>query len=359
MANGSFLSSALVGVALAALIGGAAWVIEGSPRSVSLNGVQLVRAADDEPVYVMVNAGDTAATIGERLEEAGIIESGAAFQLLAQITGSERRLAAGEYEFVRATSSLDALTRIRDGLTAARIVAVPEGMRLEEIANLLERRGIVKASEFLVAANTIATTGTRLDTDLLASRPNSATLEGYIYPATYSFARNITPSEIVLSMLDALSERLTPGLREEARRQGLDVHEVLILASIVEREVVLPEERPLIASVYRNRIQIDMPLQADPTVQYAVAARPGNINEFGYWKRQLTLQDLQFDSTYNTYVKKGLPPGPIANPGIDSILAVIRPAQTKYLFFVARNDGSHAFSETFEEHQRYVEQYQP
>jgi UPF0755 protein len=116
---------------------------------------------------------------------------------------------------------------------------------------------------------------------------------------------------------------------------------------------------PLIASVYRNRLTQDMLLQADPTVQYAITARPGSIVEFGYWKRALSLQDLAFDSTYNTYVKKGLPPGPIANPGIESITAVIRPANTPYLFFVARNDGSHAFSSTFEEHQRLVQQYQP
>jgi peptidoglycan lytic transglycosylase G len=123
--------------------------------------------------------------------------------------------------------------------------------------------------------------------------------------------------------------------------------------------VVNPEERPVIASVYRNRLKLDMALQADPTVQYAIAARPGNINEFGYWKRELSAQDLVFDSNYNTYAKRGLPPGPIANPGIDSIIAVIRPAQTDYLYFVARGDGSHAFSATYEEHQRNVEKFGP
>jgi UPF0755 protein len=164
---------------------------------------------------------------------------------------------------------------------------------------------------------------------------------------------------VVLTMVKALSERLTPDLRAEARAQGLSIHQVLILASIVEREVVAPEERPLIASVYRNRLAIDMPLQADPTVQYAIAARPGSIVEFGYWKRVLSFQDLQFDSIYNTYTRRGLPPGPIANAGIESIIAVIRPAETDYLYFVARNDGTHAFAETFEEHERNVRQYQP
>jgi UPF0755 protein len=351
--------SALVGVALAALIGGSAWIVESGPRSISKQGVRLARAAGDEPVYITVREGDTASSIGQRLEGAGIIESGSSFQLLARITGSERALAAGEYEFIRQTSSLDALSRIRNGLTAARVVPVPEGMRLEEIAALLERRGVVSAGDFLVAVNTIATNGSGIDADLLSSRPTASTLEGYLYPATYSFARNVAPNEVVLSMLQTMSERVTPELRSEARAQGLTLHQVLIIASIVEREVVVPEERPLIASVYRNRLAIDMPLQADPTVQYAIAARPGNVVEFGYWKKFLSFQDLQFDSTYNTYVRKGLPPGPISNAGLDSIVAVIRPAPTKYLYFVARNDGTHAFSETFEEHQRYVEQYQP
>jgi UPF0755 protein len=275
------------------------------------------------------------------------------------MTDSAAQLAAGEYEFVRGVSTLDAVTRIRDGLTAARVVAVPEGMRLEEIGALLERRGVVSESDFLAAVNALATSGTAIDTDLLSSRPAAATLEGYAYPATYSFGRSVTANEVVLMMVNTLAERLTPELRAEARTQGLSVHEVLTLASIVEREVVLPEERPLIAAVYRNRLDIDMPLQADPTVQYAIAARPGNVVEYGYWKRFLSFQDLQFDSTYNTYTKRGLPPGPIANPGIESIIAVIRPASTNDLYFVARNDGSHAFSETFEQHQRYVEQYQP
>lgn len=359
MSSLNFLPSAVVGVLLALLVGGAAWVIEASPGSVPRGGVGLERGQENQPVYVVVKAGDSAAKIGHRLEEAGVIESASSFQRLAKITGTERKLAAGEYEFVPGTSVLDALSRIRDGLTAARVVAVPEGMRLEEIANLLEKRSVVKAGDFLAAANALAVSGTGLDPDLLQSRPRSATLEGYVYPATYSFGRSVTPSEVVLIMVKSLSDRLPPDVRDEARLSGLSIHQVLTLASIVEREVVLPEERPVIASVFRNRLKLDMPLQADPTVQYAVAARPGNIVEFGYWKRVLSEQDLLFDSTYNTYAKRGLPPGPIANPGLDSIIAVIRPAQTDYLYFVARGDGSHAFSTTYEEHQRNVDKYRP
>ena len=354
----SLLKSVLVGVAIALMAGGA-WVIYTSPESVPRQGVRLDNPSNEAPIYLVVESGDTAAGIGRRLEAADIIDSATSFQRLAKVMGAEGRLVAGEYEFLEGTSVLDALTRVRDGLTAARIVTLREGLRIEEVAEVLESRGVVTADEFLAAANAISATGTGVDAALLASRPTSSTLEGYLYPATYSFARSIDANHVVLMLLEALSTRLTPELRAEAESQGLSVHDILILASIVEREAVLPEERSLIASVYLNRIAEGMPLQADPTVQYALTQRPGSVQEFGYWKRALSLDDLQFASTYNTYVQAGLPPGPIANPGIASITAVIRPAQTNFLFFVATGDGGHVFAETFEEHLANVEQYQP
>jgi UPF0755 protein len=355
----SLVKSALTGAAIA-LIAVGVWVIYNSPDAVPVHGVSLSHDAPRSgPVFITVESGDTAASIGKRLEAAQIIDNGASFQRLAKIIGAETHLAAGEYEFLPGTSVLDALTRIRDGLTAARVVTVREGLRIEQVAQLLEDRGVVKAADFLAAANAIATNGTDVDQDLLASRPPSSSLEGYLYPATYSFAPSVDANQVVLEMLDALSTRVTPELRKEAAAQGLSIHQVLTLASIVEREAVLPDERPIIASVYRNRLKQGMPLQADPTVQYAITALPGDIVKYGYWKLNLTLDDLKYDSSYNTYVKSGLPPGPIANPGIDSIIAVIRPAQTNYLYFVARNDGSHAFAETFEEHQANVARYQP
>ena len=354
----SLLKSVLLGVAIALMAGGA-WVIYKSPDSVPRHGVTLDNPSNEAPIYLVVESGDTASDIGMRLQAADIIDSASAFDRLAKIMGAESHLAAGEYEFLQGTSVLDALTRVRDGLTAARIVTLREGLRIEEVAQILEARGVVSADDFLAAANSIAASGTAVDTDLLASRPTSSTLEGYLYPATYSFPRSIDATQVVLMMIDALSTRLTPELRAEAQAEGLTVHQVLTLASIVEREAVLPEERPLIASVYLNRMAQGMPLQADPTVQYALTQRPGSVQEFGYWKRSLSLDDLQYASTYNTYVQPGLPPGPIANPGIDSIMAVIRPAKTNYLFFVATGDGGHVFAETFEEHLANIAKYQP
>ena len=354
----SLLKSVLLGVAIALMAIGV-WVIYTSPESVPRQGITLDNPSNDAPIYLVVESGDAAADIGTRLEAAEIIDSSASFERLAKIIGAESRLVAGEYEFLEGTSVLDALTRVRDGLTAARIVTLREGLRIEEIAEVLEERGVVTANDFLAAANAISATGSSVDADLLASRPTSSTLEGYLYPATYSFSRSIDATQLVLMLIEALSTRLTPELRAEAQAHGLTVHQVLTLASIVEREAVLPEERALIASVYLNRIAQAMPLQADPTVQYALTQRPGSVQEFGYWKRSLTLDDLQFASTYNTYVQGGLPPGPIANPGIESVLAVIRPAQTNFLFFVATGEGGHVFAETFEEHLRNVGQYQP
>jgi len=357
MRQTSFFKSVLIGVSIAAIAIGA-WVIYASPASVPLRGVSLDLSTREGPIYIVVEQGDTAADIGNRLEAAEIIDSGASFERLAMIIGAESRLSAGEYEFLEATSVLDAVTRMRDGLTSARVVTVREGLRIEEVAQLMEDRGVIDADDFLATANSIATNGSSIDPDLLASRPRAATLEGYLYPATYSFPRSSDASQIVLTMIDALATRLTPELRAEAAAQGLTIHQVLILASIVEREAVLPEEREVIASVYLNRIEDGMPLQADPTVQYALTQRPGSVVEFGYWKRALTLQDLQYDSTYNTYVKSGMPPGPIANPGIESITAVIRPAKTNYLFFVATGNGGHVFAETYEQHLANVDRYQ-
>lgn len=352
----SALNSAFFGVGLAVVLIAAGWVIKESPSAIPKQGVQVRVLDDPETVLIDVKAGDSAALIGQRLEAAGVIESADTFGLLASATGSERKLAAGEYEFEQGTSVVDALSRIRNGLTAARVVTIPEGLRIEEIAALLDRRGITKARDFvsaIVANGLLGPSGSTL----AAGRPAGATLEGYIYPATYSFSRKADTQDVVNAMLKAMDERFTLQMRDQAKEAGLTPHEVITLASIIEREIVIPEERPMVASVYLNRLRQGMALQADPTVQYAVGPAPNTLGQQSYWKRDLTSQDLQSGSPYNTYARQGLPPGPIANPGIDSILAVLHPAQTNYLYFVARPDGSHAFSATFEEHQQNVERY--
>jgi UPF0755 protein len=303
-------------------------------------------ATQPEVVAVQVAEGDNSSEIGSKLEDAGVIESARLFRVLASLMGLEEELEAGDYEFLRGETALAAVRRISRGETSALRVTIPEGLRSEEVAELLERQGVVSAQDFLSALNEA------YDASFLAELPPDAGLEGFLFPATYGFSLQTSAHDAVQQMLAAFDERyreqIQPGLAP------LSLRDVVTLASIIEREARVPEDRPLIASVFLNRLALGMRLDADPTVQYAVANDPASVQQFGYWKRELTVADYQVSSPYNTYVNAGLPPGPIANPGLDSILAVLQPAETDFLYFVARLDGSHVFSETFAEHQRNI-----
>jgi UPF0755 protein len=159
-------------------------------------------------------------------------------------------------------------------------------------------------------------------------------------------------------MLQAFQDNLTPDIKPAAEGMGLTLHEVVTLASIIEREAVVPEERPVMAQVFLSRLRQGIPLEADPTVQYAIAEDPSVVKEFGYWKQELTRADLEYDSPYNTYANEGLPPGPICSPRLESMAAVAHPAATSYLYFVAKGDGSHAFASTLQEHLENIQRYQ-
>jgi UPF0755 protein len=307
----------------------------------------------DDVVVVQIDEGASAQEIGEALEEAGVIESARLFRVLASLMGVVDDLSPGDYEFVRGTTALTAVERIRQGITASLLVTIPEGWRAEEIADLLEERGIVAAADFSRALTD------QYEASFLSRVPAGATLEGFLFPATYGFARDTTAHEAVQQLIAAFEQRFEDDIAPALSGTSLSLHEVVTLASIVEREAQVPEERAIIASVFLNRLEVGLPLQADPTVQYAIATVPENVEAFGYWKAELSVPDLMFDSPYNTYVVVGLPPGPIANPGLDSILAVLEPADTDYLFFVAREDGSHAFAETLEEHEQNICEIDP
>ena len=334
-----------------ALVAVVAWAVAGTPGAI----------LDEQPpvparraptatgmVIIPIQEGDTARDIGERLEEEDVIQSARLFRVLVALTGVEDELLDGEYEFDRGLATMEVINRIHNGLTAPLIIAIPEGLREEEIADLLERKGIISAQDFQAALSARV-----YDASFLDLLPYGVGLEGFLLPATYGFSRNATGEDVVGQMLRAFDEQVIPTLPPEGALD-LTLHQAVTLASIVEREAVVPRERPTIASVFLNRLQIGLPLQADPTVQYAVANDPDSVERFGYWKKELTLADLAVDSPYNTYVSVGLPPGPIANPGLDSIQAVLRPARTNYLFFVAQGDGSHVFAETLDEHLRNV-----
>jgi UPF0755 protein len=331
-------------------------VVAGTPEAVLQDEPSipaLPTPSGSDVVSIEVRSGLGVGGIAKRLEEAGVIRSGRLFLILTSLMGVEGKMVAGSYEFDRGMPTLQVIGRLRAGITMPLTVTVPEGLRSEEVALLMEREGIVSAEDFRRAL-----ASGEYDFDFLAELPAGTGLEGYLFPATYGFSRAVAAEEVARRMLTAFDEQVTPELRQAMQANGLTLHEGVTLASIVEREAVQPDERPLIAGVFLNRLRLGMPLGADPTVQYALAGDPQSVERFGFWKQGLTLEDLEVESPYNTYVNGGLPPGPIANPGLDSLEAVAHPAETGYLYFVAREDGSHVFAETLEEHLRNVDEQQ-
>ena len=306
-----------------------------------------------QPVSVSVGENEAARDIAEMLEEQGVIDSAIQFRVLAELLGYEGMLQAGEYEFDPDTPALEVVYRMRRGIVSPLFVTVIEGWRLEEIADALDEQGAISREEFLEAA-----AAGDFDFDFLRRLGPATPLEGYLFPATYFYRRDDSAEDIIQQMLKAMDDNFTQDMRNQALDRGLTMHGVLTLASIIEREAKVSEERPIMAQVFLTRLRRGIPLEADPTVQYALAEDPESVAAFGYWKAQLTSDDLELDSPYNTYRVAGLPPTPIAAPRLDSMMAVIEPADTNYLYFVAKPDGSHAFAETLDEHQRNIEEYQ-
>lgn len=313
--------------------------------------------ADGASVSFEVEFGEPGDTIADRLVEAGIIADAERFRVLLDLTGGASNIQAGRYELAPSMPASEVLHRMLTGAVAADLVTIPEGLRLEEVGAILEGEGLISLFEWERALLDLP------DSPLLLGLPPDASLLGYLFPASYPFLPDDPAEEMIAQMLTALEIALEEeGLLDELVASGLTLHETLTLASIVEREAVIKEEQPIVASVFRNRLEAGIALQADPTVQFAIADRDGGVlGSLGeaWWKRELTVDDLDYNSLYNTYLYPGLPPGPIANPGIDAIRAAILPADTPYLYFVAVGDdtGAHAFAETLDEHNENVERY--
>lgn len=301
------------------------------------------------PRRFRVERGETAASIAERLERAGIIGSALAFRLRARTEGVDVRFEAGEYELSPAMRPSEIMARLQRGRFASEELTIPEGWRLAQIADAIEAKVPGSREDFLRIASTY-----RSDHTLLKDRPAEATLEGYLFPDTYHVDRDTGMAKLTDAMVRRFAEKVTPDIVDRARQRGLDVHRLVTLASVVEREAQVPSERPTIAAVFLNRLRQGMPLQADPTVQFAL--RPTNAPSPGgsYWKAELSSTDLRIASPYNTYQNRGLPPGPICSPGIDAIRAVAEAEPSDLLYFVARPDGSHAFARTLAEHNANV-----
>jgi UPF0755 protein len=309
---------------------------------------------DDSSIQtVTVPPGSTAADIGALLQSRGLVRSALAFRIAADQAGVGSSLAAGDYDLSRSMSTSEIVEVLARGQVRRGLVAtIPEGWRAEQIADRLESIGFAARDEFLQA---VATPPSVPGTDLLGTPPPPR-LEGYLFPETYEVPQRVAGTHAAELMVRMFSQRVGDQLRTANPPEKLTARDLLTLASIVEREAKVPGERPTIASVYFNRLAKGLPLQADPTVQYAVATRDGPAAAaYNYW-RPLQPADLEVDSPYNTYLYPGLPPGPICNPGEASIKAVLQPAKTDYLYFVAKTDGSgeHLFARTLEEHNANV-----
>ena len=309
---------------------------------------------DVDPIVVIIEPGTDAEAIVAQLVARGVLADAARFDALLDYSGVGPQLKAGRYEFAPRSPASEVIRRLRLGQTDERFFTVVEGTRIEEIGTKMVIQGIATPDEWEAVLEL-----SRRE-PLLADRPEGASLQGYLFPASYPLRNDTTAASLVDAMIAALGEALGPELRADLAASELTLHEVLTLAAIVEREAVLREEQPIVASVFLNRLAEGIKLDADPTVQFAITegaeGAEGDPAD-GWWKLELTLDDLAFESPYNTYLTAGLPPGPIANPGIEAIRAVLRPAETEYFYFVATGDGSHAFAETLEEHQENVERY--
>jgi UPF0755 protein len=292
------------------------------------------------PTVVYIKPRTGVQEIARLLQEAGVIRSAWAFLGLAYLQGSLSRLHAGEYEFSPAMSLGEILRRLEGGRVVTHQMTIPEGFSAQEVGRLLASEKLVSPERFdaLVADEGLAA---RL-------KVPSGSLEGYLFPDTYRLTRGMDEAEILRIMVSRFWQAVPADFAARAERVGLELHEAVTLASLIEKEAAQSSERRLVSAVFHNRLRRGMPLQSDPTAVYRVE-RP---------ERRITARDLQRKSPYNTYLVTGLPPGPIANPGLAALEAAVSPAAVPYLYFVAKNDGSHQFSRTLEQHQRAVRLYQ-
>ncbi len=292
------------------------------------------------PIIVYIKPRTGVQEIAETLRQAGVIQSQWAFLVLAYVQGSLKRLHAGEYEFGSRMPLLEVLRRLESGRVVTHQVTIPEGFAALDIAQLLGSERLADPARFMALVEDPA----------LAERLGvpGPTLEGYLFPDTYRLSRGMAEEEIIRVMVARFRQVVPADIEVRAERLGLDSRGVITLASLIEKEAKQDRERSIIAGVFYNRLQLNIPLQSDPTAVYG-APDP---------RRRVTVLDLQRKTPYNTYQNAGLPPGPITNPGLSSIMAALNPARVIYLYFVAKNDGTHFFSRTLEQHGRAVRLYQ-
>jgi len=326
----------LVGLVLIGIIAAAGW----------LSWALLMPAAPPTQTFVLLRPGYSTRRIAAELKNAGVIRSQEAF-VLWHYYHHGRSLKAGEYLFDKPANIIDIQKRLRRGDVYFHTVVVPEGFTMFDIARAVEAAGLGSAENFLK----VAETDTLLVSDI---DPHARSLEGYLFPDTYQFSRMMTMQDIAAAMVKQFRQvagqiGLNPA-SADSPGMASSLHEIVTMASIVEKETSVPEERPVVASVYYNRLEKHIALDADPSIIYAELLK-------GSYQGALHHADMQFTSPYNTYRNAGLPPGPIANPGRSALEAAMHPAQTDYYYFVADAEGHHRFARTIEEHNKNVIAY--
>ena len=304
---------------------------------------QPYRGYDGAEQFVEIAPGNGSLGIGERLVASGVIRDMLTYRTALWMSRQGRHLKAGEYRFDRAMTPFEIIDKLARGDVFVINVTFPEGLTFAEMAKIFETHGLGTAASFIQAARDPAPIH-ELD-------PAAKDLEGYLFPETYALPRHTDAAKLTRLMVARFEKVLTPELRQAAVARKLTVRQAVTLASIVEKETAKADERPLVAAVYTTRLRVGMPLQCDPTVIYGLV-------KAGRYDGNIHKDDLSFDSPYNTYRYPGLPPGPIASPGRASIEAAVHPADADFVYFVSRNDGSHEFARTLEEHNRNVQKYQ-
>lgn len=301
----------------------------------------VIPAVENPPSKVVtVPEGATFQQVALLLDRERLIKSRQAFLLLGRSQSADRKIRAGEYELNAGMTPAEILTKLLSGQVVLHPVTVPEGLTMAQVAELLAQQGLANREELLRLVR---------DRTFAASLGLKAeTLEGYLYPDTYKFPKNVKAKEALTTMVEHLRQVYTPEFQARTEELKMTQHEVLTLASVIEKETAATGEREEISAVFHNRLKKRIPLQSDPTVIYGLPNFDGNIRK----------KDLSSPSPYNTYRVAGLPPGPIANPGLRAIRAALYPSNSRALFFVSKNDGTHQFSTTLTEHNEAVERYQ-
>ncbi|MEA3416998.1 MAG: endolytic transglycosylase MltG [Thermodesulfobacteriota bacterium] len=296
--------------------------------------------ADNSKKLVVILPGQNLSTIASYLNNTGIIKNPIKFKLLARIKGCDKKIKAGEYLLSSSMPPIKILETMASGKVCLYKITIPEGYNLKQVASIIAKAKLCAKADFLKAA---------INSSFVYNQGiNAETFEGYLFPETYYFPKNITPKKIIDAMVEQFRSIFTPEWEKRAKDLNLSIHQVVTLASIIEKETGVSFERPVISSVFHNRLKKRMRLESDPTVIYGLKNFDGNI----------TRKHLTAKTPYNTYTIKGLPPGPIANPGSKAIKAALYPADTDFLYFVSKKDKTHKFSTNIKDHNKAVRRYQ-